>query len=60
MTKRKGLYRNKFERPEPVLYDVYFESGYIERVMAKSRYEARQKTLHLCSYYGFITNARTH
>jgi hypothetical protein len=54
MTKLKGFHKNRHERPEPIIYAVEFESGLVERVMAKSGYEARHKTEHLCVDYGFI------
>jgi len=58
MTRLKGFYKNRYERPEPVLYAVCFETGWEEYVMAKSNYDARNKAQHLCSSYGFITGAR--
>lgn len=54
MTRLKGFHKNRYERPEPIMYAVEFENGWIERVMARSGYEARHKTEHMCGDNGLI------
>lgn len=57
MTKLKGFPKNRYDRPNAIWYSVKFESGWTERVLAKSNYEAKNKTVHLCCFYGHILSA---
>ena len=53
MTKFKGFKKNRFESKIPMVYEVRFESGHIEEVMATSARDAEIKTMQLQSIHGF-------
>jgi hypothetical protein len=57
MTKMKGFKKNRFELKLPVLYQVTFETGHIEDVMATSARDAEHRTIHLQSIFGFFKSA---
>ena len=51
--RKEGAIWPKFEYYKPRLYEVEFESGHIEEVMAVNARDAKNKTHHLQSEYGF-------
>jgi hypothetical protein len=58
MTKKKGFWKNRHEREVPIMYEVTFEDGWIEKVLARSSYEARQKVRIIESDHGFALTYR--
>ncbi len=57
MTKFKGFKKNRFESKVPKVYEVRFESGHIEEVLATSARDAEIETMQLQSIHGFYKGA---
>ena len=58
MTLLKGFKKNRYELPDPVLYEVEFSSGHKERILATSARDAEIKTMYLQSDYGFYKSGK--
>lgn len=57
MTSLHGFKKHRYELDKPVVFEVEFESGWIEEVLATSAYDAEHKTAHLQSDYGRFKSA---